>query len=150
MISTILLRPHADTRERLLAPHAPVWIPAEPEIDEPAEFGTTVDRATPGIDDDENGDDELGERIKVSWPSLGVCDSVASALYLVLARDGAVVPEGVDRLARIRSFDRDETETAFRAALAGTPGSINALRRWFGVLGTLLLLLDSSGSEVSP
>lgn len=128
-IRTILLLPHADARERLLAPGAPVWDSMM------GRFGWTVDDrhvCMPTADGD----------LSAEW-------DVDDCVHLVLARDGAVVPEGADRLARIRSFGRDETEAAFRDALKGYPGSITAIRRWFGVLGTLVLL-DADGKDVSP
>ena len=84
MISTILLLPHAETRERLLAPGAPVayrdamfWYFG---------WGVIGCNGTPGV----------------SWPDIGDVPLFADDQdHLVLARSGAVVPEGVDRLRRV-------------------------------------------------
>lgn len=152
-VRTILLLPDAGTRVEILAPHAPVWIGAEPIIDEPAEFGTTVDPATPVVDDyDDSDDSDPRDRIKVSWPSLGVCGSVVAALYLVLARDGAVVPEGVMRAwYEADDVGYDESNGLSDALYGGIDVLVSAVSSWRrrGLpLGTLVLL-DENGVEVS-
>lgn len=154
MIAHILLLPHESTRAALLAPGAPVWIDAD--SGEPAEFGWVVDPTTPAFDDDvPDVVDGYGQRIKASWPSLGVGSSAVSMLHLVLARDGDVVPEGVDRLVRAERAACPESgwwfgpdlEDALRQIMAGTaPVPVPAAAF---PLGTIVLL-DGSGKEVSP
>lgn len=80
MISTILLRPHAGARERLLAPGAPVWVTGARR-----EVGWTVTN-----------------RPTVAFESGTYYDlSDYHTPHLVLARDGAEVYEGTDRLRRV-------------------------------------------------
>lgn len=160
MIAHILLVPHESTRAALLAPGAPVWIAAY--LEESAEFGWTVDPATPAADDSDDPDGyDPRERIKVAWPSLGVAGAVASALHLVLARDVAEVYEGTDRAGRASGALVRGVEARVRAAslafevsvlLGHEPGmdpavALERLRSIVAPLGTLLLL-DADGNEV--
>ena len=138
MISTILLLPHAETRERLLAPGAPVayrdamfWYFG---------WGVIGCNGTPGV----------------SWPDIGDVPLFADDQdHLVLARSGAVVPEGVDRLCRVEReaqpangwWATHDLEDALRNIMAGT--APNPVPPEAFPLGTLLLL-DSEGNVVTP
>lgn len=127
MISTILLLPHADTRERLLAPGSigAIRSPSTGQV----WFGPLV------ADDDGRPCVWIGALHVLNAPALGG--------YLVLARDGAVVPEGVDRLCRVMQWDRGVMETRLGGLLAGERGSIS-----WRTPGTIVLL-DADGKEVS-
>ena len=149
MIAHILLLPHESTRSALLAPGAPVWI-AE-ELDEPAEFGWTVDPDTrPNDDTDDPDESDTRPRTLVAWPSVGVTGAVSSSLHLVLARDGAVVPEGVDRLCRVEwaagipAWTPGQLESALKAILSEP----TVVAQGAFPLGTLVLL-DAEGREVA-
>lgn len=156
MIATILLLPNADTRERLLAPGAPVWVGADPLDPSPdAEFGWAVGRDVPQSDG--LGESDHMDCVPVAWASIGVGHADPTRLHLVLARDGAIVPEGVDRLCHVdpgyRPWDPSALTNYLRALLSGEKtyrhGDRGQCGTLFGDLGTLILL-DSSGSEVSP
>lgn len=135
MISTILLRPH-DPGERLLSPGAPVayctgkfW-----------HYGWTAFCA-------------VGRVVIYESAIDGDLPLVSDGTCLVLARDGAVVPEGEDRLKRMMgrpsSIDfvlwvmlaRNSEQKSWTMA-------VERLRQFVAPFGTLLLL-DANGAEVS-
>lgn len=135
MIAHILLLPHAEHRERLLAPGAPVWSP-------PRDFGWTL------FAPDEDGD------ARSYW--YGVADTAWTSgdeTHIVLARDGAIVPEGVDRLVRAERAARPsggwwygpDLEDALRQIMEGKASGADAAAAF--PLGTLLLL-DADGRIV--
>lgn len=142
MIATILLLPNADTRERLMAPGAPICCCA-PKV---FAFGWACGSGQC------HWDDEPGV-LTPDLDDVGITQPLC--VHLVLARDGAVVPEGVDRLCRVERstpdcpfWDPFRLEEALTALLSGEHPPLAAVRALFP-LGTLLLL-DSSGSEVPP
>lgn len=134
MISTILLLPHAATRERLLAPGAPVY------DDVCRAYGWTIPGGWTTGEDVEHYD----------APPLSRTLDVDGDCHLVLARDGAVVPEGVDRLARVSGEPRTDIEDDTTDILeARTDGmmrrrAISYLVRHVASLGELVLL-DAAG-----
>jgi len=129
LISTILLLPHAETRERLLAPGAPVY-----------------DKVT-----QDDGWTVPGGYVQGSARTSGYVYPLDADTCLVLARSGAVVPEGVDRLCRVEReaqpangwWATHDLEDALRNIMAGT--APNPVPPEAFPLGTLLLL-DSEGN----
>ncbi len=131
MISTILLLPHAETRERLLAPGAPVAVRGYCLRDYGWALGATVRQSV------------------YHSPEYGVCESAKDdKVYLVLARSGAVVPEGADRLARATGLSAAVIERALFLLWARGPVD-DVVARTIAPLGTLLLL-DAEGNVVTP
>lgn len=139
-VRTILLIPD-DAREGLLDPGAPIccWTPKV------FAFGWACGSGQC------HWDDEPG----VLTPDLdGVGITQPLCIHLVLARAGAVVPEGVDRLCRVERSTPDcpfwepfRLEGALTALLSGEHPPLVAARALFP-LGTLVLL-DENGAEVS-
>ena len=142
-IATILLLPHAEHRERLLAPGAPVydkvlrvwgWAVPTPS-GSPAPYGW--------IDNDA---DTLG--LRRFPPDSDTC--------LVLARESAEVYEGIDRAGRVLWEQRIRAATLeleVRIVLGREPGldveiALERLRQIVAPLGTLVLL-DADGKDVS-
>jgi hypothetical protein len=123
MIAHILLLPHEPTRAALLAPGAPVYDAGL------RRFGWGVHDERLCYDDD--SDD-------------GAVDAYSC---LVLARDGAVVPEGVDRIARVTGLSAAVIERALFLLWARGPLD-DVVARTIAAVGTLLLL-DAEGREVS-
>lgn len=132
MISTILLLPHADTRERLLAPGVPVYIKML------RRFGWSVP---------DGWVDEAGPpRVRGLFDDWGC--------HLVLARSGARAYEGIDRVTRVADLPRADVEVSVADAI-GAPGVGAVLRQALSQLsltvkglGTLVLL-DADNNEVS-
>lgn len=131
MIFTILLLPHAGTRERLLAQYAPsaYRLPEKPEAG--WVFGTVVAGGLHYADDDGWETDPTN-----GW----------SEHALVLARSGAVVPEGSDRLFRVADVSVP-FDDALLAVINGGAWDVSNLVAVLAPLGTLLLL-DADGREV--
>lgn len=124
MIATILLLPHAETRERLLAPGAPVY------DDLCRAFGWTIP-----------GGWTTGEDVEMhDAPPLATTLDVDGDCHIVLARSGAVVLEGVDRLARVLGVSPEAVEDRVQAMFSGARlGSLAA--------GGTVVLLDADGNE---
>ena len=138
MIATILLLPHAETRERLLAPGVLMAEPADRvwlTSWSCRKWGETV---------------ALGED--------GVLRPVPEKAHLVLARSGAEVYEGTDRAGRVSGALVHGVEARVRAAslsfevavLLGHEPSMNrtvAMERLRSIVTPLgdLLLLDEKG-----
>ncbi len=131
----IVLIPHAALRDQLLAPHVPgaYRLPEKPEAG--WVLGTIVAGGMHYAEDD-------------GW----ITDPAAgwSEHALVLARDGAVVPEGVDRLCHVdpgyRPWDPTSLTRYLRALIAGestyTDGSQGQCGSLFGEIGALVLIDD--------
>lgn len=133
MIRHILLLPHRDTRAALLAPGAPVccWV----RDGKVCVYGWVGPKTRVAWED---GWDD-GEDISAFGLIGGCC--------LVLARDGAVVPEGVDRAHRVTGRRLGPSVVH---VLADSHGAwIAALRAEVAPFGTPVLL-DESGTEVTP
>ncbi len=147
MIAHILLLPHESTRAALLAPGAPVWIPAG--LGEDAEFGWSVGRDVPQSDGVGEGAEHL-ECVPVAWASVGVGHADPAMLHLVLARDGAVVPEGSDRLARVSPATGPMADRLIRRLLGESVWGVRTdyAMHLLSLAGTLLLL-DADGREVA-
>lgn len=144
---TILLLPHPEHRERLLAPGAPVRVTSAPHNhasatgDEGWVFATEDGRLWVGWTEGYWADD------------VTVIDPDEYGLALVLARDGAVVPEGVDRLSRVSGWAREPIEAKIRTLLGCPLEGEPALARTFDSNDGIdeqgsFVLLDERGEVV--
>lgn len=122
-VTTILLLPHPEHRERLLAPGAPICVRRAPGYD----FGWIT-----------RTDMTVGYEDGAYYPLRDY-----QTAHLVLARDGAVVPEGVDRLARVTGWNPSDVESCVTILLT----SGRRCARWAEPPGSLVLL-DERGEVV--